>query len=694
MTPAPPSKPMTTVPEFTIRQIAEVLGVTPRSAKRRAVRNRWPFLEKAHPGHSIRIYPLTSLPPDIQAALLSTLHRSAPSCTTLHQTAPPGNSHPVRLHDPNKDPNTSKQVSESPALIDKEKNSSDYDPDALWQWAQGCTQQLRDIGAARAAAVANLEQFLRAGHPLQSAAKAAAQEEPFSASTLKRWYYKGKRYRPEDRAVALIPGWSGGRRRTEIPLPAWDWFKSYYLTRAQPTLAEAYRRTVETAAAQGWGELPSLRTFANRVSSDIFHDTRVYLREGGEALAALHPSQRRHKGVFRAGEAVSGDGLKFDRKWVKWPDGEIINTTTGWFWADIRTGYIAAWRLAKTETVDLFRLATYDLTSLLKPRLAWVDNTMVAAAKTMTGGTEGRFRGRVTSDDPIGLLPQIGIEVRFTDPNRERSSPGAKPIERSFGIGGIHDKVATHPSFLNRGYSAETAIPYEEFAEVVRTEVIRFNRQGKRRTPTCRGVLSFEQAFEELIKEAMPVKLTEAQRNLLLLMPEVVRADSRIGELRLKAGKGPMGQHRYWSEALTEYKGRKVTVYYDPEDLAKPVSVYTLDGRYIAQAEHLADTGFADTAAAREWQKNKARKLKAQKKVAAAERRMNQLEVEAAYPEAEEGTPPDPGVVAGNFGQKRQVDELRRVVGGEPPLEDEEGLSAVDRFVLENKEAWNKEHFG
>ena len=410
-------------------------------------------------------------------------------------------------------------------------------------------------------------------------------------------------------------------------------------------------------------------------------------------MAALYPSQRRDKAVFRAGEAVSGDGLKFDKVWVRWTDGEILNTTTGWFWADIRTGYIAAWRLAKTETVDLFRLATYDLTGLFKPRLAWVDNTMVAAAKSMTGGAKVRHRGKVKADDPIGLFLQLGIEIRFTDPNRERSSPGAKPIERSFGIGGIHDKVATHPRFLDRGYSKATAIPYEEFAEVVHNEVIRFNRQPKRRTIACRGVLSFEQAFNELFREAVPTRLTEAQRGLLLLMPEVVRADSRTGELRLKAGKGPSGQHRYWTEKLTEFKGKKVQAYYDPEDLAKAVSVYALDGRFIAQAEHLADTGFADTATAREWQKNKARKLKAQKKAARAERRMNQLEVAAAYPEAEEGAPPDPGVVAGNFGQKRQVDELRRVVGGKPPM-GPVGPSQTDELILKLHERWKKETFG
>ena len=676
-----PTEPMPDSPEFTIRQIAEAKDVSFQAVKKRSLHHRWSYREEPCLGGKRRLYTLSSLPVDVQAALLST--------------------NPVRLTETNTtDPDTNTAgypAKPAPTYKDREPTNgkpADYDPQTLWQWAASRTQRLRDVGTARAAAVSSLERLLLAGQPLGSAARTVSRDEPFSTPTLKRWYYKAKRYAPEHRAAALIPGWSGGRYRTEIPLQAWDWFKSYYLNRSQPTLAEAYRRTVETAAAQGWGELPSERTFANRMNSDVFHDSRVFLREGGEALAKLHPSQRRNKTVFRAGEAVSGDGLKFDRLWVRWPDGEILNTTTGWFWADIRTGYIAAWRLAKTETTDLFRLATYDLTGLFKPRLAWVDNTMVAAAKSMTAGAEGRRRGKDKPDDPVGLLPQLGIEVRFTDPSKEMGSPGAKPIERSFGIGGIHDKVATHPRFLNRGYSQKTAIPYEEFAEVVRNEVIRFNRQPKRRTAACRRVLSYEQAFEELFKEAVPTKLTEAQRGLLLLVPEVVRADSRSGEIRLKAGKGPMGQHRYWTEALTEFKGRKLTVYYDPEDLSRSVSVYTLDGRYVARAEHLANTGFADTAAAREWQRNKARKLKAQKKAARAEKRMKDLEVAAAYPEAEEGTPPDPGVVAGNFGQKRQVDKLQQVVGGKTPREDEEELSAVDRFVLANMEGWKKETFG
>ena len=222
----PPPKPMSDEPAFTARQIAEALGVTYRSAKRLAAVG-WPHREESCPGGTRRLYPLTSLPPDIQAAVLRT--------------------RPVCMHDPNttaEDTNTAEQPSD-PAPINKDIGPAtdkppQYDPEALWRWASGRTRRLRDVGASRTAAVAGLEQLLRAGRPLGAAATAAVQSQPFSAPTLKRWHYKAKRYRPEDRAAALIPGWSGSVRRKQIPTAAWDWFTAYYLTRSQPTLAEAY----------------------------------------------------------------------------------------------------------------------------------------------------------------------------------------------------------------------------------------------------------------------------------------------------------------------------------------------------------------------------------------------------------------------------------------------------------------------
>ena len=370
-------------------------------------------------GGKRRLYRWEDLPEPIQAALLNT-HDEPP--TEIEDT-------PLR------------REAAAQAEADR-KPVFTYDPDALWKWAITRTQAQRDEGQRRAMVLIELTRLMETGQRVREAAATLGATEGLSAASIRNWYYGvngnpgAKDFARQDWAAALIPGHVGRAERRDIPEPAWDWFRGYYLTRRQPTIAEAYRRTRETARAHGWGVLPSRRTFARRVESDIPFKTRVYLREGPQALARLYPPQRRDKRVFAAGEAAVGDGLKFDRIWVRWPDGEVINTTTGWFWADLRSNYIAAYRLAKTENTDLFRLATYDLTGKFVPRVVWVDNTRVAAAKPMTAGAAGRHRGRDKAGDPVGLLPQLGIKVCFTNPDKVMGSPGAKPIERSFGIGG------------------------------------------------------------------------------------------------------------------------------------------------------------------------------------------------------------------------------------------------------------------
>ena len=466
---------------FTASQIARSLGVQKRAVARRAVRESWPYDERIGRGGKIRFYRWDNLPTDIQPALIVT---GDPPAVVPDFSVP------------------------APSATTRPDPEFRYDSEALWSWAASRTQKMRDRGVHRAGVIQQVEQLMTKGASFREASRLVARSEGLSAGTIRNWYYGrggrpgARRYRRLDRAAALIPGWVGRRPRVEIPEEAWDWFVSYYLTRRQPTMAEAYRRTVETARVRGWGRLPSCKTFTRRLKAETSLTTRVYLREGPEAVARLYPPQRRDKRTLRAGQAASGDGLKFDRIWVRWPDGETINTTTGWFWADVRTGYLAAWRIAKTENTDLFRLATYDLTRIFTPEVVWVDNTMVAANKAMTARAPGRYRWRDKADDPLGLLFQLGIEVRFTNPSKLLGNPGAKPIERSFGIGGIHDKVATHPKFLNRGYSRAKAIPYEEFASIVAAEVTRFNTQPKRRTAVCRGVLSYQPVAK--VREATP----------------------------------------------------------------------------------------------------------------------------------------------------------------------------------------------
>ena len=507
----------------------------------------------------------------------------------------------------------------------------------------------RAVGARRAAACRRLPKWADR-EVIERNGRELAAEMGVSFDTWLGWRRVVLGAPESDWPYLLMPRWSG-RLRREIPTEAWEFFRSLYLTRRQPTVTDCCRRTCEAAAEHGWGDLPSVKTFQRRVKAEISARELVLKRHGPEALARLFPSQRRDRRMFAAGQAASGDGLKFDRLWVEFEDGEVLNTVTGWFWQDIATDFVAAHRVAKTETTDLFRLATLDLCDIAVPDDAWVDNTRVAASKVMTGRQEGRrYRGRATPDDPPGLLTQLGIRVHHTNPDPVMGNPGSKPIERAFGIGGIHEAVATHPRFRDRGQNRKTAIPISEFREVLAEEVERFNARPGRRTAVCRGKLSFRQAWERGITAASLRVLTEEQRALLLRIPETVLADRRTGEIRLKAGRGPLGRRRYWHEDLTSWRATKVVAWYDPEDFSAAIAVTTLDGRHICRAECLEDVGFADKTAAGEWSRNKSRFVKATRAAAAAQERMTAAETAALYPAPKETPPPPkPGVVRGTF---------------------------------------------
>lgn len=552
------------------------------------------------------------------------------------------------------------------------------DSDQLWRRYERLSSTARERAARRHQMLLQLAALVDAGTSLERALRAASLHSGRSVGSLRRWWYQVRPYARSDWLAALADGHRGRASESQCDPAAWDWLLSYYLTRRRPTFSTAYRRLQEVAAGRGW-HVPRERALRRRLEREVSVHTRTFLRDGPEALRRLYPAMERRKGHLSAGEAVSGDGLKFDRLWVRWGD-DVINTTTAWIWQDIYSGRILAHRVAQTENTDLFRLATYDLCGICVPAYAQVDNTTVAANKAMTGRAPGRHRFRDRAEDPIGILVQLGIDVHFTHPDQTLSNPGVKPVERAFGTGGIHEAVASHPKLLDRGHSRATAIPAEEFCAILAEEIVRFNARPGRRSPVCAG-RSFDQTFRESFERATVRRATEAQRRLLLLMPEVVRTHRETGEIALQAGRGPDGRHRYWSEALARHAGEQLVAYYDPADLTRPISVYALDGRPVCEADHLAARGFDDTSSAREWGKQKRRALKAQRAAAAAQRRMQAIEVASLYPHADGAEPPpEPGVVRGNFGQRRRV-QAGRVVGGAQPEPDPEYAEALDRVI-------------
>lgn len=653
---------MNTAQWFSATELAGTPGMpkTAQGVNTKAKKLGWESRKRAGRGGG-KEYPLHVLPDETKAHLL--LQQEKTVCAPL--------SGEESLHD-------------SLSRVSLDNGAFHYDADALWDSFNRKPEKHRQTAEKRLAVVHAALELIDQGTPKRRAFEQAAQAGSVNYSSAYRWYNKVKGYGQQDWLAALGSNYVGNRQRKELDPRAWDWFLGHWLTRKQPSFASSYRRLQEVATAEGWA-LISERALQLRVEQDVDAATIILRREGEAALGRMLPPMTVSKLNLHAGEAVSGDGLKFDKLWIDWGD-ETINTTTGWFWQDIYSGKIVAYRIAKTENTDLFRLATYDLTGHFLPRYIQLDNTRVAANKQMTAGIEHRNRFTKLAEEGVGTLLKIGVErVQFTNPDKNTNNPGVKPIERAFGIGGIHSEVATHPKFADRGYNKKTAIPADEFREVVAEEVRRHNARPNRRSAVCGGTMSFDQAFEKSFATAQVRTLAESQRRLLLFSWEKCKVTQPRGEIRIKAGAGRTGRKRYWTEKLVGLIGQEVQVYYDPEALNDGVAVYRLDGSYLFDADHQGAEDFGDTQVSREHHKGKQRIRKLKKKIAAEQVRMDNLEVAAMYPEAEEADVPKPGVVQGSFSNKARVDEKSgRVVGIETEGQPEQEVKIVPFAANEN----------
>lgn len=525
---------------------------------------------------------------------------------------------------------------------------------SAWERYNNAPDHLKAIATERLQAVMTIQALCESGTPVMQARELVSHQlqqantKGASCANLGKWQKLVEDAPRADWLALLVPGYTGRTAEAACDPRAWDWYKSFYLTRRQPTHADAYSRLKQIAQTEGW-IIPSHKTLERRMEREVDINTRVLLREGPEKAARRLPVQHRDRSIFAAGEAVNGDGLKFDKLWVKFDDGEILNTATAWFWQDLRSGRMLAWRLGKTENTDLFRLSTYDLTAICAPEHVWIDNTRVAANKLMTAGASGRHRFKADPDDGLGLLLMLGMEPHFTNPDKEMGNPGAKPVERAFGIGGIHEKVATNPNILNRGFSKATAITEHDLRAAITFEVARFNAQVGRRTQACRGVLSFDQAWENALSERPPRVLSESQRRVLLMCREVVRADSRKGDVWIKAGRSVYDRNRYWCENLARDAGKKMVAHFDPDNLSAGIHLYALDGRYLYAADYQPSRAYNDQESSREDMKFRARLIKLNKKAAAESSRINEHERTRLYNDATESPAPAvPNPASGN----------------------------------------------
>lgn len=509
-----------------------------------------------------------------------------------------------------------------------------YDAGQLAEVYDRKTDRAKATAEEKLALFLDFERYLAVGYSQDAAFKAAAEGSRWSWRRLRDIYHgkpgrEGLKLFERGHWLYVLAGAHVGRTATADCSPeAWEMFKAFYLTRDRRCRSECWRWVRDAAKEQGW-TWPTMKSVGRKLQREISREELVLLREGPEALDRLMPAQRRDRSVFHAMEAVNGDGVEFHRYCV-WPSGEKARPKV-WVWQDVFSGMLVGKRPDVSENGDMFRLAFGDLIRRYgKPRIAYIDNTMAAACKKNTGGARNRFRFKLKDGDPIGLLPSLGVDVRFTTPAHGQS----KPIERAFKD--LRQKIDKHPKFGNRG-TKDNPLTIEEFVEVMEAEIARHNAEEGRKTPVCQG-RSFKQVFEESYRANADkiARPTDEQIRRCLLAAEKVRGHSESGAVAL--GKGPHGENLYWSEKLMRHAGQHMVVRFDPDDLTQAVHVYTLDGRYIGEAECTWAAGFDSTSQGRAYFRARNHMRKATKEAAKAQKRMS-----AAAAASLMATPPTDG---------------------------------------------------
>ena len=412
---------------------------------------------------------------------------------------------------------------------------------------------------------------------------------------------------------------------------AYRLWRRLYLRLEAPSAASCLRRVEDAGMARGW-KLPHAGAFLRRLRATTPAGEIARARGGRLAALKTYPFQRRTVKGMAPLDVVNGDGYRHCL-WVVPPRGGEPFRPVTWFWADVRTRRVLAWRSGPTESSDLVRLSFHDIaTTIGVPRAVLQDNTFAASAKWFAGSS---LRWRKDREPVFGILKDLGVRAMRTGVEREENGKArgrgwAKPIERAFrDLGEEIDKhpraagayTGPHPLAKPANCDKSNALPWEAFQAIVLDGVARHNARPGRRTEAAAG-RSFDETWEAEIATAPVRRLTRNQAALLLLAAESTKVQES-GVFQLRAGRSPgIPRNDYWHERLADFAGEHVVARFDPEDLHGHVEVFDLEGKWLCRAECRLPVGFTDADGARRHARARTRYQRALDKANTAHRDM------------------------------------------------------------------------
>ncbi len=498
-----------------------------------------------------------------------------------------------------------------------EEPAETRDRGTAWSEFDALPEAAKQKARTRLIALQLAEQLYRSGCTHLDAMSEAGRQCGVSGRSVYNWAQLVEGVAEEDWLAYLAPrNRLADRKMTtkKCTRAFMEHLKSLYLRLEQPTFRQCYRTACKLAAAEGWDTLKE-RTAFRRLEAEVPRVTRVFAREGEKGLQRCFPAQIRDRSSMVAMEGVNADCHKIDI-FVSWPDGTINRPQIVAF-QDLYSGKILSWRVDHDPNKVMVMAALGELVENFGiPRHCLFDNGREFANKWMTAGTPTRFRFKVRDDDPLGVLPLLGVQVHWATPAHGQ----AKPIERAFRD--LASDIAKDPRFAgayvgNRpdakpeNYGSR-AIPVETFLKVLDEGIIEHNARDGRLSHTANG-RSFDATFAESYATVPIRKATDEQRRLWMMGQHAGHLHRDNGQMRL------YGNH-YYSDWMSQKAGEKVIARFDPEDLHGGVHIYANDGAYLGFAECRQKRGFFDITAAKEDARRKSRIRKAQKQLVDAHR--------------------------------------------------------------------------
>lgn len=549
-----------------------------------------------------------------------------------------------------------------------------------WGWYDGLTNKQKDQAVQRLDALMRIDTLRRRmGRGL--AIKALAEELDVAPATLHNWLDRVRGVARVDWLPALAPAKrGGGGREIEVQEEVWEAIRVDYLREAEASFSSCYKRLKRAAGENGW-VLPPERTLRRHMATKIPEAVRVLAREGAEEAKKLYPAQKRDRSMFHALEAVNADGHKWD-VFVRWPDGTIGRPVMIGF-QDLYSGKIMSWRFGKSESRDMVRLAFGDMCMAWGiPKKCWFDNGKSFASKWLTGGTPNRYRFKVKAEEPLGILTQLGVEIHWTTPYHGQS----KPVERAWldmtqvARGPWFQGAYTGKSPMDKPADYGTrAIPFEDFKVRVDYEILMHNQETGRHSDVCGGKLSFNEAFDpsyaKAVADGLIVKPSDEQMRICLLAAEGVKPRQNDGSIHLLG-------NRYWHEALIGERGKMLTVRFDPDNVLTDLPVYRHDGTMVCMAELIEAVGFADTAAAREYNQARNGWLRSQKDMLKAQKMLSLADLVALQPKISVPVMPEAEIIRPAFKGNLAVKPQAQAEADQDEIYESmsRGLRLIERF--------------